>query len=1135
MKNGSIIKDCNTTGSGGGIYSSYASASIDNSVIQNCVATSNYGAACFLNYTTSTSFSVTNSTIKDCSANGYGGLGITSTSANVVTFTLSNTTIDNCKATSGSYGGLYATYTTTTMSNTTIQNCTATANYGAAYFGYSSLTMNNGSNINDCSANSYGGLGMVGSSSIVGTLTMTDVTIDNCNAISGNYGGIYSTYTDVTMDNTIIGNCSGNSGGGVYALNMNSFVMKNNSKIQNCSAINGTAGALYIGGVSSTSMLDATISDSTIYNCTATTYGGGIYLYRYSDLTVTNSSIDTCGVNGVSGVYGGGLYSQGYNTTYPNTVEIKNSTINDCYLKSNVTTNGIAYGGGISATITSITLDNTTVQDCYSSATGGTGYAYAYGGGIYSTYGLTLSNNSKIVGCYAGSNTAGTAAQSYGGGLYSTTATVSLDNSTISDCHVKSESTGTTLAYAYGGGIYTNYGITLSNSKIDGCDTDASSAGTLAESYGGGIYSSSTSVTVSLDNSTISDCHIKSESTGTTYAYAYGGGIYTKYGFTLDSGSKVQGCDADSTTLGTLAYSYGGGVYSTGAYTSALKNGSDIAGCSVTASGVSATQSYGGGIYIYGASYSSLATLNINDSEINNCNAGINGGGIYCQYTTATMDAATITGCSATDGGGVYNYYKATFYMKNGAKIASCIASGNGGGVNNTAYTSTNYTIAFDMDNATITGCSADNGGGVYNTERTTVTIANGIISSNNAGADGAGVYLNTTTSTLNMTSGSITNNKAANGDGGGIYTVEYNYYDPVTSGHYSNVTTASAVVFSGNTAQTEFEPPSDASASYLSNLGFSTTSQSSTTTTTHILNNYDVNYRRLTVNLTYNSNVNTYSSSMTDIAITETVNTGSTVTVKYVDDSTLNFTTRGVSVPPGYEFDCWSTTATGAGTSYYPNDAANNTFTITADTVLYARWKPIEPSITIEKYGDQDGTTQLADAQFTVERETSAGVWEYYMYDAGTSSWVTTVNKSDSIVTTTSSGGILANLPDGTYKFTEVAPPTSSNVDYSILRESFEVTVPLVTTTDYTVSPYNYTGSWQYDGANYYYYNLTYEVTDAATLYMPTAGSGFNQFIYIAIGLFVLAFTAVIFVITRKRKVLKLQVRHPKPEKTLP
>ncbi|MGL6198866.1 MAG: InlB B-repeat-containing protein [Lachnospiraceae bacterium] len=1154
MKNGATIKDCNTLGRGGGIYSTYGSASIDNTVIQDCVATTGGGAAYFVAYINSTSFSVTNSTIKDCSANSYGGLYISATSANVVTFTLSNTTIDNCKATSGAVGGLYTYYTTTTMSNTTIQNCTATSVCGGAAFNYSSVIINNGSKIKDCSANTYGGgVHMFGDASNVSALTLTDATIENCNTTNGYGGGIYSTYTNITLDNAVVDNCSGSIDGGIYAEYMISFVMKNNTKIQNCTAINGIAGGMYIAGVSSTSRLDATISDSTIYNCTATTYGGGIYLGQYSDLTLTNSTIDTCSVSGTTDLYGGGLYSAGYSTADINTVDIKNSTINDCYVISNNTTYGRAYGGGVSVANTSITLDNTSVQDCYVSATGGSTFAYTYGGGIYttSTYGLTLNNNSKIDACYAYSSTTGTLAQSMGGGLYSMTGSVSVDNSTILDCYAKSKSTGTTYASAQGGGVCTGYGISLKNgSKIDGCYADADTTGTYASSRGGGIYSysSSTSVTVSLDNSTISkcyikskstgttyasaqgggvytdynilslkngskiddcdadsitagtsaysygggifsgsvtveldnstvsDCNIKAESSGTTYAYAYGGGIYTLYGFNLDSGSKIQDCDADAATSGTDAYAYGGGVYLTSSYSSALKNSSSIAGCSVTASGVSDTQSNGGGIYIVGTT-ATFATLDMDDAVINNCNAEINGGGLYGQYLTLTMDGSTIS------------------------------------------------------------GCSADNGGGIYNTDQVTTTAANSTISNNSAGADGGGVFLNTTTSTFSMTSGSIINNSALNGDGGGIYTNDYHYDDPVTSGYYSNVSTGSTtgtVAFSGNKAQAEFNPPSDASASYLSHLAFSATSQSSTATTTHILNNYDVNYRRLTVTLTYNSNVNTYSSSMTDIAKTETVNTGS-VTVKDVDDSTLNFTTRGVTVPPGYEFDSWNTQADGLGTSYDPADSTNNTFTINTNTVLYAKWRKIQPSITIEKYGDQDGTTQLADAEFTVEKETSTGVWEYYMYDTGTSSWITTVNKSDSIVTTTSSGGILANLPDGTYKFTEVAPPTSSNADYSILRESFEVTVPLVTTTDYTVSPYNYTGSWQYDGTNYYYYNLTYEVTDAATLYMPTAGSGFDQIIYIAIGLFVLAFTAVIFVITRKRKALKLQVRHPKPEKTLP
>ena len=90
---------------------------------------------------------------------------------------------------------------------------------------------------------------------------------------------------------------------------------------------------------------------------------------------------------------------------------------------------------------------------------------------------------------------------------------------------------------------------------------------------------------------------------------------------------------------------------------------------------------------------------------------------------------------------------------------------------------------------------------------------------------------------------------------------------------------------------------------------------------------------------VTYDGNENTGGSVPTDA--TE-YSSGATVTVK---DNT------GSLVKTGYNFGGWNTAADGTGTNY---TAGTGTFSITANTTLYAKWTPISYTVTWKV----DGTT---------------------------------------------------------------------------------------------------------------------------------------------------------------------------------
>ena len=182
-----------------------------------------------------------------------------------------------------------------------------------------------------------------------------------------------------------------------------------------------------------------------------------------------------------------------------------------------------------------------------------------------------------------------------------------------------------------------------------------------------------------------------------------------------------------------------------------------------------------------GAFYVSDGTFTMNNSSIINCPANVNGGAVYVSGGTFTMKGGSISDCSANDGGAVYITEGGTFNM-NGGTITGCFATNSGGGVcmdsgssftmsgdstidncNSSSegggvyVTSVDNPCAFEMlDNATITGCSAVNGGGIYLYGK--LTMNGGTISGNKA-SSGAGVYLSDSTSSFTMINGTISNN----------------------------------------------------------------------------------------------------------------------------------------------------------------------------------------------------------------------------------------------------------------------------------------------------------------------------------------------------------------------------------------
>ena len=150
---------------------------------------------------------------------------------------------------------------------------------------------------------------------------------------------------------------------------------------------------------------------------------------------------------------------------------------------------------------------------------------------------------------------------------------------------------------------------------------------------------------------------------------------------------------------------------------------------------------------------------------ISGCKAD-EGGGLYADNSTVTINNGTISGCTANAGGGLYATNGSTININNGT-ISRCKARmGTGGGL----YATNQSTI--NINRGTISGCEAGAGGGLF-ADNSTITINNGTISGCEATInEGGGLYAKNQ-STITISGGTISGCKAPSsdkGNGSGLY-----------------------------------------------------------------------------------------------------------------------------------------------------------------------------------------------------------------------------------------------------------------------------------------------------------------------------------------------------------------------------
>ncbi|MDD2362118.1 MAG: YDG domain-containing protein [Oscillospiraceae bacterium] len=163
------------------------------------------------------------------------------------------------------------------------------------------------------------------------------------------------------------------------------------------------------------------------------------------------------------------------------------------------------------------------------------------------------------------------------------------------------------------------------------------------------------------------------------------------------------------------------------------------------------------GTYLGGAVYApdNGTTITMNDSTISGSSA-THGGGVYMDSGTITMNDSTISGNTASYGGGI-------FLASGSANITGGSIAGNtakyGGGVHNSGN--------FTMIKSIISGNEADYGGGAYNYNGTFIMIDSTI--SDNTATVGGGIFTESG-SHISMTGGLITHNTSSSTPGGGVY-----------------------------------------------------------------------------------------------------------------------------------------------------------------------------------------------------------------------------------------------------------------------------------------------------------------------------------------------------------------------------
>lgn len=585
--------------------------------------------------------------------------------------------------------------------------------------------------------------------------TKSSLIMDGCNVHNNktqkNGGGVAwlaggrGEISKLTLTNNtkIYDNVAAVNGGGI---NLQSTMDIQSAEIYNNRAANGGGISIetYKGGNEAYEGrgISFTVSDSVyIYNNTATTSGGGVYIKVYGSNDVgfdpsgnpinADNEINITGgeIYGNTAVYGAGMaiednapnkhYNSAYHAysgEYIGVVNILGGKIYDNYCN---TLSASVQGGGLyirKYADGSVNYGTVIDPSTGETVTGGTMTINATNGFIY--------NNKAQNTIYDG----------VGGGVYINNEIPQAPYNAVCNMDIggnvefydnKSDSNGA--------GVYIANGDVTINGGIVGKSGHPNIA---YNGNGAGIAVVNGNLTVNSGNIDYNEARYSHNQGGN------GGAIYLTGGIATINGGTVSYNVADMN---------GGGFYvSTGASSAvtSISNGAII-------SGNAAVNGFGGGFYLN----SGILDISGASTAIKGNYAYSQGGGIYVGSGTFNMSGGIIGG-TTTDG----NYTTSEgslgggLYMGGGAAniVGGAIsgnhtdAEGHGGGIYMYGGTCTLMGGARIGGNTTSFANSADLGGGIYSAGGT-ITVEGGLIEYNTASSDGGGVYSNGRTAVVNI------------------------------------------------------------------------------------------------------------------------------------------------------------------------------------------------------------------------------------------------------------------------------------------------------------------------------------------------------------------------------------------------
>lgn len=367
IEDGVLFTGCTST-YGGAIcaWGAYATVTMGAATIENCAAKYEGGA---ISCRYATNFTMKNGAIiRKCWSGWSGGalelrgLGLTKNTREY--FTMENgAVIEDCIAKGSTIGfetmggGAIFAYLTMVDMSGTIRNCTANRGGAIEVSGPTNnntgdgtddkevdsslvgLTMRDGALISNCHATgsqansylpSYGMEGFGGAIAIThyNTVRLYGGTIEGCTAKNGAGGAVAGHLGNIILGDPnsgtkpVISDCEATYGGAIATSYM---FTSYGAEIKNCRATggnknqyngyndrSGTGGAIYLGYT-----IGTVIYDVTIQNCSATTYGGGIFVDEAVGASYLYATLLGCDITGcTAGKAGGGMYLPDYLAAY---------------------------------------------------------------------------------------------------------------------------------------------------------------------------------------------------------------------------------------------------------------------------------------------------------------------------------------------------------------------------------------------------------------------------------------------------------------------------------------------------------------------------------------------------------------------------------------------------------------------------------------------------------------------------------------------------------------------------------------------------------------------------------------------------------------------------------------------------